>query len=275
MSLNLLAMDKSVLRLLRGPKGWKVVGCDINALEPHVVTHFSQCPTLMKLYGPNAVPNQDAYLLLGTAVPAYRDVFLEYYNPDAPTKEGVAYLKENHALERFVCKTAFLSCMYGISVPALQASLAVSDVHMPYREVEAVHRAYWKNHVAVKKFTQSLQQQWRNNGGYIITGRGTPKPMCHQDASKDMLSRFTQTTGHQYVMRWLWHINEVRQEEGLQAYPLIADLHDSTTWACPPEEVEETGYMIQEGLRRLNEELSLTVTLKGATKVGDTLSIIA
>ena len=208
-------------------------------------------------------------------MPAYRETFLEYYNPDAPSKEGVDYLKEHYEKERFVCKTAFLSCMYGISVPALHGSLAASDVHMPLREVDAIHRAFWRTFAALKKFAQYKQQEWRQNGGYIITGRGTPKPMMHIDASKDILSRFTQTTGHQYMMRWLWHINQIRKEERIQAKPLLVDLHDSTTWTCPIEEVESVDYMLQEGLRRLNEELNLTVILKGKTKIGDSLEIIA
>lgn len=272
-SLNLLAMSKNILRFMRGPEGWLCVGIDINALEPHVIAHYSQCPIYMGLYGPDAVPNQDAYILLGTTIPKYADMFLEHYDPKAPNKEGVSYIKEHYEKERFVCKTTFLSCVYGIKPPALQASLAAGGVDMSLREVEGIHRDYWRTFTAVKKFSQRLQSEWRSNGGYIITGRGTPKPMDMKAASKDILSRFTQTTGHQFIMRWIEHIADVRKEWGVTMRPIIKDLHDATYWTAPEEEAEKAGEVLQEGLRRLNEEIQLTVTLRGATKIGSTLEI--
>jgi len=76
-SLNLLASDKSIYRFMRGPEGWDCVGLDINALEPNIIAHFSQCPVYMSLYGPNAAPNQDAYIHLGCTIPQFAEKFLE------------------------------------------------------------------------------------------------------------------------------------------------------------------------------------------------------
>jgi len=272
-SLNVLAMSKEVLRFMRGPKDWMCVGVDINALEPHIIAHFSQCPIYMGLYGPQAVPNQDAYILLGTTIPTYAAKFLEHYDPKAPSKDGVAHIKANYDKERFVCKTTFLSCVYGIRPPALQASLAAGGVDMSLREVESIHRDYWRTFAAVKKFSQKLQGEWRANGGYIITGRGTPKALDMSAASEDILSRFTQTTGHQMIMRWIWHIDNVRKERGVTMRPIIKDLHDATYWTAPKDEIDAAGDVIQEGLNRLNDEIQLTVTLRGATKIGESLEI--
>lgn len=274
-SLNMLASDKSILKFLKGPPGWKVVGVDINALEPHFIAHFSQCPNYMALYGPNAVPNQDAYIRLGTTIPKFADKFLEHYNIDAPTKEGVNYIKEHYDKERFVCKVVFLSCVYGIQPFALQASLEKGGVIMGIKEVEAIHRAYWRTFSAVKKFSQQLQGEWRRNGGYIITARGVPMPIDQQGASKDILSRFIQRSGHQAVMRWLYHINQIRAEEGVNMRPLVADLHDATYFTAPEEEAEAAGRVIQKGLDRLNEELQLSVVLRGSTKIGNNMEVAA
>lgn len=274
-TLNILAADRSIYSFLRGPEGWKVVAVDINSLEPHIIAHFSNCPNYMALYGPNAVPNQDAYIKLGTTIPQFRDKFLEHYNPEAPTVEGVEFIKENYPNERFVCKVMFLSCVYGIKAPALRESLAAGKVFLSMREVEVLLQSYWRTFSSVKSLSQSLQKQWRDNGGYIISGRGTPRPLDQIGASKDILSRFTQTTGHQYVMRWLYHIENIRKERSINTFPLVPDLHDSTTWTCPPEEVPKVDAMLQDGLTRLNEELRLSVVLKGKTKIGDTLEILA
>lgn len=272
-SLNLLASGKDIYRFMKGPPGWKVVGVDINSLEPVVIAHFSQCPVYMSLYGPDAAPNQDAYIHLGCTIPKFADKFLEHYTPGNPTKEGVDYIKEHYDQERFVCKVTFLSSVYGIHPPALQASLANGGVQMGIREVEEIHRGYWKTFSAVKKLEHKLQDEWRSNGGYIITGRGTPKGLDQKAASKDILSRFTQTTGHQYVMRWITHIDDIRKERGLSMRPLIKDMHDATYWCCPADEAEATGEAIQDGLTRLNEELDLTVKFRGKTKIGDTLEV--
>lgn len=215
-SLNILAADKNVYRFLRGPEGWKVVGADLNSLEPHVIAHFSNCPQYMSLYGPNAVPNQDAYIKLGTTIPQFRDKFLEHYNPDAPTIEGVEFITENYPNERFVCKVMFLSCVYGIKAPALRESLAAGKVFLSMREVETLLQSYWRTFSAVKSFSQSLQKQWRDNGGYIISGRGTPRPLDQIGASKDILSRFTQClAGDTTVLtdRGPVKITEVRPED--------------------------------------------------------------
>ena len=273
MTLNMLAADRAIYKFLSGPPGWQVVGVDINALEPHVLCHFSQCPNYMALYGPNAVPNQDAYIRLGTTIPQYADKFLEHYNPEAPTKEGVDFIKQHYEQERFVCKVVFLSCVYGIQPFALQANLEKGGVVMPIRDVEAIHRSYWRTFSAVKNLSQQLQYEWRKNGGFIITGRGTPMPLDMQSASKDILSRFIQKTGHQYVMRWLYHINQIRHERGVTMKPLIPDLHDATYWASP--EPEAAGEVIQEGLTRLNDELGLSVKFKGKTKIGTSLEVAA
>jgi hypothetical protein len=254
-------------------EGQTFVSGNCNALEPHILAAFSQCPNYMALYGPNAVPNQDAYIKLGTTIPQFRDKFLEHYNPEAPTVEGVEFIKENYPNERFVCKVMFLSCVYGIRAPALREALAAGGVQLSMREVEALLQSYWRTFAAVKSFAQSLQKQWRDNGGYIISGRGTPRPLDQIGASKDILARFVSTTGHQYVMRWLYHINQIRAERGVTMRPLIADLHDATYWTAPADQAEAAGEVIQEGLTRLNEELQLSVKFKGKTKIGDNLEI--
>ena len=272
-SLNLLAADKSIYKFMRGPKDWSCVGVDINALEPHTIAHFSQCPVYMSLYGPDAAPNQDAYIHLGCTIPKYAELFLPHYKVGEPTKEGVDYIKDNYDQERFVCKVTFLSSVYGIFPPALRALLLAGGVDMSIREVEGIHQSYWRTFAAVKTLTHQLQEEWRRNGGFVVSGRGTPKPMDNQAASKDILSRFIQTTGHQYVMRWLFHINEIKQERKVTMRPIIKDLHDATYWTAPDDQIEEAGKVIQDGLTRLNEELNLSVVFKGKTKIGKTLEI--
>jgi len=274
MALNLLALDRSILRFMKGPKDWKVISLDFASVEPTLIAHFSQCPNYMNIYGPNANPNHDIYPYVGMAIPQYRELFGPYYDLNNPTKEGTKYIKDHYASERSICKTFHLSAVYGAFPPTIHAMLEVQGIHISIKEVEQMHRNYWQLFKAVKSYERTLQAEWRRNGGYIISGRGTPIPMNQEDASKHILNRMIQKTAHQYLMRWVYHLENIVTEMKLQARPLLLDLHDSTTWTCPPEEVQAVDDMLQEGLRRLNEELQLTVVIKGATKVGDTLRII-
>jgi len=242
--INMLASDKSILRFLRGPRGYKVIGADISALEPHLIAAYSGCPNYMFLYGTDANPNQDAYIWLGMQIPRFERVFAPHYNIQNPTKEGIAYIKEHYAVERQICKVFFLSCVYGAHPPRLKGELELKGVNLPLQDVQAIHQAYWKTFRAVKKFTQTLQIRWRENDGYIVSGRGTPRAISAKAVKDDTLSRFVQGTGHQFVMRWLYHIQQVREERGVDMRPLIPDMHDATYWTAPEDQAEAAGEVV-------------------------------
>lgn len=273
--LNLLAMDKSVLSLLKGPDNWDIVSLDLKSIEPKVIAHFSQCPNYMKLFGPGANPNHDVYIFVGMAIPEYRGLFEPYYDIDNPTKEGIAHIKEHYNTERQVCKQFHLAAVYGAGANRINAMLESSDIYLGIRKVEQMHRNYWNLFKVVKQYTRQLQHEWNRNGGYIISGRGTPRPLTRQRAQVDILNAMIQTTAHQYLMRWLTHVKDIRAERQITTRPLLLDLHDSTTWVCPKEETQRVDTMLQDGLKRLNEELQLTVILEGKTKIGSTLELIA
>lgn len=270
---NILASSKDpgLMKCLIAGDGHKIVGCDINALEPHVIAHFSQDPNYMKLYGPDAKPHQDIYVLVGCNSPMYREKFRAVYDPDNPTEEGLSYIKTNYERDRFVCKKVVLSTGYGAGAQLVQSELAVEGIELPLWECKQMIRSYWDTFKYVQAWDRLLQQEWRERGGYVINGRGMPIAI-HKKIIHKILNKHVQSTGHWYLSRWLWHMQNIRLENNFPVKPFIPDFHDASYWRCADRHVPEADFMLQEGLRRLNDEIQLTVTLKGKTKIGDTLA---
>lgn len=285
---NMIACSRNVLRFLRAKPGHKLLYLDFNSVEPTLLAHFSQDPTYMKLYGKGSNPNHCAYIYVGSHLSAFQDKFLPHYDLDAPSKEGVSFIKTEYAGDRDVCKNGHLSMQYGAFPKRIHAELGVRDVksmlpefeHLPYserpnitlEECEEFHRQYWQLFRQVKAYTRELEEEWKRNSGYIVNGRGRPLPLFKMD-TKDLLSRMIQSTAHDYLMRYLWHINLLRKSQGVRMRPWLVDLHDATTWEVPDEAVEEATQLMTEALQNLNNELQLSVQIRGQIKVSQTFEV--
>lgn len=270
---NILApsKDPGLLGCMVAGEGYKIVGCDINALEPNIIAHFSQDPNYMRLYGPKSKPFQDIYILVGCNSPMYRDKFRAVYDPDNPTEEGLNYIKTEYERDRFVCKKIVLSTGYGAGAPKIKSELAIEGIDLSIDECKILINSYWDTFKYVRAWDKILQREWRENGGYVINGRGLPVAI-HEKILHKILNKHVQSTGHWYLSRWLFHISNIRREFNIKTVPFIPDFHDATYWRCREEDVTQVDFMLQEGLKRLNNELQLTVTLRGKTKIGDTLT---
>jgi len=278
-AVNLLALDKSVLKFLKAPEGHKRGYLDFSSLEPTLLAHFSQDPTYMKptllahfsqdptymkIYGPGANPNHCIYSYVGVLSDMYPE-FKDHYNLDNPTKEGVSYIKNNLSENRQVCKVGHLMLMYGGGAGRLFQQYQLAGVNLNFAETKAFYNKYWRAFSKVKQYESYLLSEWYSNGGYIITGRGIPHPI-DREYTKDILNRMIQTTGHHYLQRFLYHITCIKKERKIPMKPWFVDHHDATCWAAPEECIPEANQVLMDALERLNKELNLSVTLKGVVK---------
>jgi hypothetical protein len=282
--LNLFATSGSdgFLRCLTADPGSVIVGSDINSLEPHVLAHFSQDEGFMKIYG-KGQPHNCIYLYLASKSPIHGSKIREIYNPYDPQYAAVEEAKKlrtepNEAGESLVIrqlyKTTVLACNYGGGPSRLRSKMQENDITMSEEQCYELVQLHRKTFTGLRKFQRKLEKEWNTNGGYIITGRGRPQ-VVPKDKVKDFLAFFCQSTGHDYLMRLLWHINCYRKDHNLGKFvtPFIPDFHDATYFQVKKDYVEQAKEMIKYGYDRLNDELDLTVELKGGIKVGQDLRI--
>jgi DNA polymerase-1 len=272
--LNMQQMPKvaEFLAALRARPGHKLVQADAEALEPVILAEFSQDATLLKLYGPNAKPN-DIYLFVGAKLPGLGDAIRKYYDPDDPTPEGITTAKEHCKKERAVAKIVVLAANYNAGPLKIQETLKFAGIDLTVPEVRKIHLAYWRLFSGVKRFEEKLHDMWTVRSGWIPSILGTP--ICvDAEYVKDIVNRFCQTSGHQVLQLWISHIARLREERGVTMYPWLVDFHDETIWEVPEDQAEAAAQILREALVATNEEIAMGIPIKGPPMIVDNLAQI-
>lgn len=266
--LNLLALPKQrdFMACFVAPPGHVLVQGDVKALEPHVLTHFSQDPVLMSVYGKQAWQGHDIYLIAGMKVPGYKELILPNYTLQDFTTEGVKAARSavNAAAAsgqivgegRGTLKDSYLGWIYGLGAPTLSNKLEIS-----LAEARTILLGMDRQFAGKTMLHDRLTREWAKNGGYIIGGRGRPI-CCDFGSKKDLVNRLVQTTGHDVLTRINWHINQERKRLKVEMRPYIPDFHDEGIWAAREHEVERAKEVINYGFDRVNDELNWTVTIR-------------
>lgn len=272
-TLNLMAVPKipRFMQCFIAKPGYKLIQADINALEPHILAHASQDVNYMRVYGPNAKPGHDIYLLAGLQIPGIREKILPYYDINNPDPERIAQAKKDlKALRSDVLKKAFLGFQYGIGPGTLSTNMRVD-----YMEAVSILKGLEKQFIGKLRFHEKLEAEWARNGGFIINGRG--RPVCVDfSAKKDLVNRFVQSTGVDLLNRILLHMNDYRLGNNINVIPHFPNWHDETIWQVKddPVEIEKATAMFQYGIDKLNEELKWSVVFKfGGINLGQDLSV--
>lgn len=247
------------------------VDLDFSALEPVVVTEFSQDPNMLAIYG-NGRPANDIYLFVGAHIPGMAEKILATgYDPYNPTREGLARAKKECKHERSICKTVTLACQYGAGVKKVMQTLENDDIFLPYAEVAKIHSTYWSVFQGVKEFSRELQNQWRINGGYILNGVGRPMSVPG-NMTQDLLNRFVQSTGHDILVRYISILTDILDRRQMPWRPIILDFHDATTIEVPEEWAEHTVQVFDLAMVELNNQLQGTIQLRGVPVIGRSLA---
>jgi DNA polymerase I-like protein with 3'-5' exonuclease and polymerase domains len=243
----------------------------VSALEPHVLTEFSQDKRMLDLYGPAAKAN-DIYLYVGSHMDLFRDQIRAFYDPAHPTKESLALAKEQCAAIRKVIKIVVLGSSYGMGAKKLQDGINLAGFKLSFAEAKSISRDYWDFFRGIKQFEQKLIYMYQANNGYIINGRGRPLAI-HPDYTKDIVNRFVQSTGHDILMRYVYLLDKRRKVENLPMRPWFIDEHDACVVEVQNAAVKRVMQVFKEVYDELNAELDWGVKFSGKIRSGQSLAI--
>ncbi len=266
-----LPKDPGFLECLKPSPGCSLVYLDFAALEPHVLTEFSQDPNMLKLYGPGAKPN-DIYLFVGASTSVFGEKIRQTFDPENPTPDAIKTTKKACAIEREILKVAVLGLGYGMHPPKLQAELSLKGFPVPLHEAQAIFDDYWRWARGIKNFHNSLMRQYDKNGGYIVNGRGRPLAV-HAKYKNDIVNKFVQSSGHDILMFYLTLIQKRRIADKVFMKPYVVDEHDCTIWQVVDEHVEQVKKIFADSMDELNQTLNWSVKFSGNIKSGKSLAV--
>lgn len=270
-NLQQMPKTKAMMDQFHARPGHVWVDLDFSALEPVVLTEFSQDENMMLIYG-DGRPSNDIYLFVGAHIPGMDNKIRGVgYDPRNPTKEGLGRAKKECKHERSICKTVVLACQYGAGAKKVHQTLEEQNIFLDYWEVEKVHSGYWDLFAQVKDFERSLYFEWKRNKGYILNGMGRPMAVPER-YNKDILNRFVQSTGHDILTMYIRILCSKVEAAGIPYKPIVIDFHDATTIEVPEEHGERTLQIFNEAMAELNATLQGTIKLKGVPVIGRTLA---
>ncbi len=258
---------REYLDCLKPRPGYKFIQMDVDALEPVVLAELSEDDAMMKLFGPNAKPN-DIYLFVGASIPALKDEVCKYgYDPNNPTKEAIKITKKKAKRIRNICKVVHLSAGYGAGATTIHNTLTQCGITITIEEVRGIHKAYWKLFSGVTTFQSKLLNEYNMNGGWFLNGRMLPISVAGH-LEKDILNRCIQSTGHYNLLTYLKHLEVLRRSSPhLELHPILVDFHDETIWEVPEAQAEEAMELFRKTWDLTNEELGGIIPLSGAPEI--------
>lgn len=264
--LNLQQLPKSggYLECWRPAKGTVWLDLDFSSLENVVIAELSEDNSMMKLYGPDAPPEQDAYLFNGADLPIIGPkIRAAGYDPERPTKEMIDKVKKECKTERSISKILTLSASYGAGSSKIQQSLELLGVPLTMTEAQELHQGFWQLYRGIKEWEQDLKKEWRRNNGWVLNGVGRPV-CCDEGYIKDIVNRVGQSTGHDVLMKWAEIYTEMLDAAGIDWQPVILDFHDeSIIQINNKSQVTKAMQIFQvDSLRELNKWLGGIIPMK-------------
>ena len=260
-NLQQIPKDPEYLECFVAREGHTLIDADVTALEPCVLAELSECPNYMKLYGPEAKPN-DIYLFVGANTQALGETLRKYgYNPDNPTPDTIKLTKKNLKKERSIAKVLHLSSGYGAGANKIWKTLLGQGIELSLDDAKQIHKDYWHLFRRIKDYEQELLGERENNGGYIIDGIGMPVTIG-KFKKKDILNSLIQGTGHRVLVRHIANVMKLRDKSGLDFKFWIADIHDQTTIETPTHLTQAVLELFREAEDLTNAGLGGIINLK-------------
>jgi DNA polymerase I-like protein with 3'-5' exonuclease and polymerase domains len=262
--LNAPFEEKEVMQHLQCNKGYTGIHADLSAIEPTITAHYSEDPSLYKVFGKQL---GDIYLDLALTLFPDNKELQDGYDPSVPiTKE----IKERFAKERKISKVIQLAVQYTGTGVTVAKNLNKEGIPTERSEADSYVRAYWKKFRKVAEFNYRLRECYRKEGqirnviGRIIR---VPNPDY-----KDLPNRFIQSSAHDVLILWVLTIYRLSKARQIDIKPALLDCHDSTSNQCPIEQKDELIKVYKDALKEVNDFLSLSVTIKAEIKTFQTLA---
>lgn len=246
---------------------------DFDALENKLLAEFSRDPNLLELYGPDAKPHC-GYMFFGMEVPEYKEAFVAAgYDPDNPTKEGVAAAKAACKPQRSACKVAVLLKQYGGGVEQLFKTLTLAKLDVTKDFAATLHAAYDKKYPGVKALAQKLNRQVRSNGNILMNATGRPLAITPKK-QKDLINTLCQSSGVDRLHILLTLIDKRLIQQQIPGCWAYLDFHDELCYETSPSFVDQVKGIFVNSLNELNSLFDEIVPLTGTPEVHYNLATI-
>jgi len=257
----------SAFRLRPGTVG---VHMDLVSIEPCLLAGFSGDPTMLKVYRDGL---GDIYLDLGlelfpleevydysTEISALIRQFHSNYDTRAqPSNE----IKERFARLRKIAKIIQLSVGYTGTKFTVSKNLTLAGFPTALEKADKHVRRYWNKFKALENLAGRLKTLAKERG--YINGLFGRRLYIPPSQTKDALNRFGQHGGHAILRAIVLEIDRIAREDGIEAYPLLPDIHDSTTWEVYGT-YEQGKDIFERAIRNIDAALSLPVSIRGEIK---------
>ena len=256
--------EKLILKNIKCDSGYIGIHADLSAIEPTVTAHFSEDPSLLKVFRDGL---GDIYLDLALELFPHDKELQDGYNPNIPiTKE----VKERFANQRKVAKVIQLAVQYTGTKYTVSKNLTRDGFPTSEARADSYVRAYWRKFRKVDEMNQRLREVNRREGHLRnVIGRIIQVP---DPEYKDLPNRFIQSSAHDILILWVSRIYRLCSERGIDVKPILLDCHDSTSNQVPSEQAGALEQIYKEALQQVNNELNLSVTIKAETKRFKTLA---
>jgi DNA polymerase I-like protein with 3'-5' exonuclease and polymerase domains len=262
--LNMPFSEPEVMSAFKCDDGFIGVHADLASIEPCVLAHYSEDPTLLKVYTAGL---GDIYLDLALDLFPNDNELKKGYNPNAPITSEI---KERFKDLRGVCKTIHLAVSYTGTYITVAKNLTKNGYPTTKGGAMQLVKSYWQKFSRVKAFEGKLQKVYERRGHIRnLTGRYIQVPDIYK---KDLMNRLVQSSAHDILRLWVMGIIELFNSRGVEYRYWLPDLHDSTTFMVREGFEGRAKKVYEDALQQVEKELNLSVPLKMEFKTCKTLA---
>ncbi|CAB5155454.1 PolA DNA polymerase I - 3'-5' exonuclease and polymerase domains [uncultured Caudovirales phage] len=227
-------------------KGWKLVGCDADALELRCLAHY------MSAYDEGA----------------YIDVVLKGKKADGTDMHSVncRAIGFNPATHRDIAKTFFYAFIYGAGDFKIGTIVNAPKNH---KNVGArIRRNFLKNLPALGMLTERVGKKVKDSGA--LRGIDGRRLSCRSEHSA--LNTLLQSAGAVAMKVALVVLDDDLKSLGYTPktdYEFVGNIHDELQIECRPEIAETVGQTAADAIRKAGEKLGFRCELAGNYEVGE------
>lgn len=262
--LNAPFSELELMSCLTCDEGWEGVHADFVSVEPAVTAHYSQDPSLLKVFKTGL---GDVYLDLALTLFPADTGLRQGYDPGLPVTSAI---KKKFEKQRKIAKIIQLAVQYTGTEYTVAKNLSNSGIPTTRSEARELVQAYWKHFRKVKAMNDALFSLNRKKG-YLRNVIGRVIRVPYPDY-KDLPNRFIQSSAHDLLSMWVLNIDSLVRERQVEAKPMIIDIHDATTWQVKKDQKGALVQIFKDALTQLNETYKLTVEIKAEIKTFHTLA---
>lgn len=250
--------EKHIMKHFKCSPGFVGLHADLAAIEPTMTAHFSDDPALLKVFRDGL---GDIYLDLALSLFPDDQRLRSIYDPNAPITKAV---KKELDKQRKIAKVIQLAVQYTGTKYTVSKNLKKEGIDADIWEADRYVQAYWRKFHKVAEFNNRLRELNRAQG-YLrnVIGRIIRVP---DPEYKDLPNRFIQSSAHDCLVLWVLEIDRLRKERGVEMYPVLVDIHDSTSWEVREDQVGKGEEIFKDALETINRRLELSVTIKAEMK---------